>query len=295
VFSNSFGINAGVRQGGILSPFLFNVFIDSMIESLAKSGHGIHINGAFLGCIVYADDLLLISNTVHDMQCMLDICALQAVDLNLKFNVDKSTAMRIGTRFKMKCVDLVLCGRSLNYVTQMSYLGVTLKSGRTCSFEYNAVKSSFYRSFNAIYSHSKHGNSELTTAFLLSNVCIPILTYALEATGPNHSAFRSLDCAIDNTLRKIFGICEFNNVNNVRCLLKLQSIEHRYRLSTLKFIKSFMVKSLSFAGIIVSLAYNEITPLLNELDINTSLNILDQMTHAICAVDNANIDTNVLH
>jgi hypothetical protein len=256
VYSNSFLINAGVRQGGILSPFLFNVFIDSMIESLAKSGHGIHINGSFLGCIVYADDLLLISNTVSDMQCLLDICTSQAVFLNLKFNVDKSMAMRVGTRFKIKCVVLLLCGKSLNYVSEIRYLGVILKTGRTCSFQYTAVKASFYRSFNAIYRQSKYGNSELTTVYLLSNVCIPILTYALEATGPNRGVFRSLDGAIDNALRKIFGIYESNNVSYVRHMLKLRSIECLYKVSTFKCIKSFMTKDLSFANTIACLAYN---------------------------------------
>ena len=106
VFSFRFHITAGVRQGAILSPFLFNVYIDSLIESLAESGHGLHLQGVFLGCIVYADDILLISKTVCGMQKMLDVFSKMAVELDIKFNTAKSMCLRIGTRFLAKCADL---------------------------------------------------------------------------------------------------------------------------------------------------------------------------------------------
>ena len=43
-FSNVFSIKAGVRQGGVLSPALFAVYINIIIESLSKSGLGCIIN-----------------------------------------------------------------------------------------------------------------------------------------------------------------------------------------------------------------------------------------------------------
>lgn len=55
--SRSFAVKAGVRQGGVLSPYFFAVYIDDLIRALEHSGHGCVIHGVYLGCIVYADDI----------------------------------------------------------------------------------------------------------------------------------------------------------------------------------------------------------------------------------------------
>ena len=67
VLLKPFSVHAGVRQGGVLSPFLFAVYIDDLIIRLKKSGIGLHIRGVFLGCLVYADDILLITNSICHM------------------------------------------------------------------------------------------------------------------------------------------------------------------------------------------------------------------------------------
>jgi Reverse transcriptase (RNA-dependent DNA polymerase) len=75
-------VKCGVRQGGILSPVLFNCYIND-ICALRQSDLGCHINDLFLGCILYADDILLISASVCMLQNMLDICVDVSVDICL--------------------------------------------------------------------------------------------------------------------------------------------------------------------------------------------------------------------
>jgi len=56
-YSNNryFSLTCGVRQGGVLSPVVFSIYIDSIIESLRMSGYGCLIGGEFFGCIMYAE------------------------------------------------------------------------------------------------------------------------------------------------------------------------------------------------------------------------------------------------
>ena len=46
--SASFHISCGVRQGGVLSPVLFSVYVDELIVKLRSSGYGIYIGSLFV-------------------------------------------------------------------------------------------------------------------------------------------------------------------------------------------------------------------------------------------------------
>ena len=58
-----------------------------MIYALKGSHLGCFINGIYLGCFLYADDLLLVSQSFSCMQTMLNMCNDIVVNLDLKFNV----------------------------------------------------------------------------------------------------------------------------------------------------------------------------------------------------------------
>ena len=68
ILGDSFIIQCGVRQGGVLSPYLFSLYIDDVIEDLRKSGYGIYVGNIFTGCILYADDIPLLSCSYYGMQ-----------------------------------------------------------------------------------------------------------------------------------------------------------------------------------------------------------------------------------
>ena len=55
--SSQFTACNGVKQGAILSPILFSIYMDELFEQLEKSGVGCHMGNHYTGCIGYADDL----------------------------------------------------------------------------------------------------------------------------------------------------------------------------------------------------------------------------------------------
>ena len=65
--SDSFNVTNGVRQGCILSPQLFNIYIDSLSDILNKSSIGGSIGGKRIKLMLYADDLCIVSLSSADL------------------------------------------------------------------------------------------------------------------------------------------------------------------------------------------------------------------------------------
>src|SRR2546425_5887299 len=98
-FSNVFNVFSGVRQGGVLSGMLFNIYINPIIVALKSSDLGCHIRDLFVGCIFYADDVILLSASVLKLQRMLDIFNSVGSSIDVAFNPLKSKCLLIGPNF----------------------------------------------------------------------------------------------------------------------------------------------------------------------------------------------------
>jgi len=82
--------------GWVLSPVLFTVYVDDVIKALSNSGRGCYFANVFMGCIMYADDMLLLSASLCDLQAVIDICVIELAKLEVSLNVSKSEVLRIG-------------------------------------------------------------------------------------------------------------------------------------------------------------------------------------------------------
>ena len=74
VYSVKFNVTNGVRQGGILSPYLFNVYAEELSEQLKLCNVDCNVNGHLINHIMYADDLILISPSSAGLCQLLFAC-----------------------------------------------------------------------------------------------------------------------------------------------------------------------------------------------------------------------------
>ena len=132
--SDQFGMTTGTRQGSILSPVLFLVYMDPLLLELRDLGIGCHVAGIYMGALGFCDDLLLLAPTRDAMQVMLDTCERFALRNNLLFSTDpnpqKSKTKSIfvcGSNKKLqKPSPLTLYGKELLWVASGVHLGNVL-------------------------------------------------------------------------------------------------------------------------------------------------------------------------
>ncbi len=80
------------KQGGIISPILFCIYMDRLLNELANSGVGCNMGGIFAGASGYADDLTLLtpSPSVKALKILAIICEQFANKFDVLFNSKKS-------------------------------------------------------------------------------------------------------------------------------------------------------------------------------------------------------------
>ena len=103
----------GTPQGGVLSPFLFNILLDKLIKSITLPNHNCII-------ICYADDICIRTPSMHDMQAIMDQISELTKDLGLVISIPK-------TKFQSNCNEaegLSLDGLPLEACTSYKYLGI---------------------------------------------------------------------------------------------------------------------------------------------------------------------------
>jgi hypothetical protein len=121
-----------------------------LIEDLGSSGNGCHITKIFFGCIMYADDIILLSPSFIGLQCKLDIYFEYGAKQDIIFNSKKSVCLKLGVRDSDVECNMFLGGNELSWVSKLNYLSVYFIAKRDLVVDVIPIICTFYAALNSI-------------------------------------------------------------------------------------------------------------------------------------------------
>ena len=161
-YSENFNLSNGVKQGGILSPYLFSLYLEPLIDNLTRSGIGCRMGNVMCNIFVYADDVVLLAPSVKALQNLTRICDLYSRDFNLSFNGDKSEIIIFDNNKNINCnINVYLNTKRLKITTNFCHLGIVFrKVNGNVNIDMNPVISDMKVKSNVLNNEFKFLNFE---------------------------------------------------------------------------------------------------------------------------------------
>ena len=234
--STYFRLMNGVKQGGVLSPTLFNLYIDRLLITLKNSGLGCHINGTYMGALSYADDITLSCPSVHGLNKMMSICSDFATNNFITFNAKKTICIKYGESVRLT-EHVILDGNVISWHNGVRHLGNFLSSRLDINVDTNHKCSHFIGHFNHMMSNFGHLNHESVGTLFKSYCCS---FYGSFLWKYNSDSFGKCCTQWNKCIRRIYSLPYNTHRWLLGPLIGQYHIRHQLILRDIKFLHSLL-------------------------------------------------------
>jgi hypothetical protein len=126
--TDSFESSIDVRQGDVLRPDLFKIFINDLPDYLLHSFDPVYINNNRIDYLLYADDVILLSNSQKGLQSKLDSLELFCKEWCMSVNISKTKVVIFNKSGRFIKQNFLLNNKVLDCCNSYKYLGITFSS-----------------------------------------------------------------------------------------------------------------------------------------------------------------------
>ena len=168
--SEYFTMENGVKQGGVISPIFFSIYIDPLLLQLRNSGYGCHLNGVYMGALSYADDITLTAPSIGGLNEMLKLCDNYATVYNVIFNSKKTVCIKFGNEV-IRNEAAFLNNQPLKWNEKVRHLGNIIDKDCTELADCVFKKSMFIGYVNKLRSNFRHLQTHVLITLFKAYCC----------------------------------------------------------------------------------------------------------------------------
>ena len=226
----------GTRQGGLTSPYLFNLFYKEIVSLLNDTEAGICVNQNRYNAFCYADDILLTSTTITGLQTLINKANVIIKSQGLRFNPSKTVCCVFGKHPFHSSPNWNIDGTELALEDSIKYLGVVLSNDPTAHAVHRieASKKAFY-ALQGAGLHAR-GLAPTTMSYLWRTAIRPILLYGSHCVHLRQSSLESMQKTQGALIKTCLGLRKSCHHSKLLHALRLPDIGvevERARLRTL--------------------------------------------------------------
>lgn len=186
--SKEFVTKEGLRQGGVLSPTLFNLVMDDIVKEVKGKVKKLQVGFRNMKRVeisesIFADDLVIYAKSNQDLQFNLETWKNSLESINLRINEKKSKVMVIGKKTTDTPMEIIINGKEIEQVRAFKYLGVTIQCNGSISAEINGrieTATKVYYALNNTFIKKKEITKK-TKITVYKTIFKPILIYGSES------------------------------------------------------------------------------------------------------------------
>ena len=211
--SKPFHMGVGLRQGCVLSPLLFIVYMN-WIDKCSQADECVTIGNCKISRLLFADDLVMLSSTESGLQRALNSFADVCNTAGMKISTAKTEVLHL-SRNPGQCV-LQVNGATLKHVEKFKYLGVTFTSDGRQDKKLDTRIGKAIAVMRALH-YSVVMKRELSKKAKLSifkAVFVPTLTYGHESWVMIKRMRSQVQASEMRFLQRIEGVTMFNKVRS---------------------------------------------------------------------------------
>ena len=205
--TKEFPVHIGVKQGCKLSPTLFNIYINDLAIQIKNLNKGVKVGNDQVSILLYADDLVLLSDSARNLQSQLDCLNNWCQTWRMDINVEKTKVVHFrnksvrATRYPFKCDE-----KCIGMTSKYKYLGLWFNEHLDMSDSAKEIAKSATRALGVIIAKFKQLGGISYTCFkkLYESSVEPILLYGAGVWGSKE--FRILNTVQNKAARFILGV-----------------------------------------------------------------------------------------
>lgn len=225
-FTEKIPVLTGIRQGDSMSPILFNLIMDKIINSVKEVNGGYRMGRKHMKILCYADDAILTADNEDDLQRLLYRFQTTAKKLNMQISVEKTESMVI-SKEPIRC-KLAVDNKPIQQTKQCTYLGVEITNHKNLQEEARtqANKASRISGYLRDLVWKNKYMSTQSKVRIYKTVVRPVLTYATETRAETTRTKSIMRAAEMKTLRTIKGVSLRDQIRStaIREDLKIQDV-----------------------------------------------------------------------